>query len=638
MSNTLFPNPLPEPAATEPPVWVRRLSLIRTVEPEVDVIREIPFELGLNLILTKEPPANSDEALGHDVGKTLLTRLIRYLLGEARYADGRTRTAIRQALPDSFVAGEFRVGGTDWSVMRPLGVPSTIVGRAGQVSGWRELLQIHGTEKQYDNFLEHVSDAVLEPITSPLLTHARRPIEWLDVLAWIARDQKCRYSHPLVWRHADTDSGTPALHAEDASTVLRCVSGLMDAREKSLFEKHDVLLQKRQGWTEEMNRLKSAITGGEAALKLDLQEVLGSKDVVITELDRELIRAKQERLEGLRNDEVAKLGISDLRENRDTAVAALADTTAERKALIFQIRSVSKHIKKVQERPFTIYESFAALCDKPEDDCPAKLKIAQQKLPGHDQGMVADLQEELTGHRRRQAELTSNKPKLKKESEKRKAEVEAAEKQLLTITQGLDGRIALYRALGSRVGRHLQNVKDFGVAAKEHAALTTQIDQSSETQRQHREAVASTRAWLAMRFSALCKEFIGGKRPYELEVESKAIRLKIVGTTGTPGEATSTSASVLSLDLAALQSAIDGHGYHPRLMVFDSPREADMEIGIFNRMMRRLATWHQMSSRPTFQMIVTTTTRPKDTDVPADMIRAELARLPENELLLGIEL
>ena len=154
MSNTLFPEPPPAPAATEPPVWIRRLVLLRQIEPEADVIREVPFELGLNLIVTKQPPADSVEALGHDVGKTLLTRLIRYLLGEARYADGRTRTAIRRGLPDSVVAGEFRVDGEDWAVMRPLGAPSTFVARAAQTSGWRDLLDVEGTEGQYKAFVQ----------------------------------------------------------------------------------------------------------------------------------------------------------------------------------------------------------------------------------------------------------------------------------------------------------------------------------------------------------------------------------------------------------------------------------------------------------------------------------------------------
>lgn len=639
MSSTLFSDPPPTPAAIEPPVWIRRLVLLRAIEPEADVIREIPFELGLNLILTRQPLADSTEALGHDVGKTLLTRLTRYLLGETRYAETRTQAAIRHALPDSVVAGEFRVGGKDWAVMRPLGTPpSVFVDRAGQVNGWRELLGSEGTEGEYPEFLRHVSDAVLEPVTSPLLTHARRPIAWLDVLAWIARDQKCRYAHPLVWRHAATESGTPVLHTDDASTVLRCISGLMDPREKTLFEEHDVLLQRRQTLAEETKQLDRQLAAEEAVLTSDLQELLKSKDLGICELTLEVIRDKAKKLEDLRGDEIKKLGIAALRTDYEAAVAAMADAAALENALAEQSEAVSVQIRKREERPLSVYERFAALCDKPVDDCPAKLKIAKQQVPSPDMEDLAELKSEVDGYKKRRAEVAGKKQILNANLETHRSNLKQAEEQLPTVTAGIDGRIALHKTLDQRVERHIQRINRRPQAAKDLSELDAEIERSSEVQRQRRDALATMRAWLPMRFSALCKELVGGKRRFELAVESKAIRLNIAGTTGAPGEATATSALVLSLDLAAIQSAIEGHGHHPRLMIFDSPREADMEIGIFNRMIRRIAAWHQASPKPAFQIIMTTTTRPQETDAPSNVIRVELARVPAEDLLLRVEL
>lgn len=55
-------------------------------------------------------------------------------------------------------------------------------------------------------------------------------------------------------------------------------------------------------------------------------------------------------------------------------------------------------------------------------------------------------------------------------------------------------------------------------------------------------------------------------------------------------------------------------------------------------MVRRVAAWHRASPTPMFQMIVTTTTRPQDTGVPARVTRVELARVPTEDLLLRIEL
>lgn len=637
MSNTLFPDPPPPPVTAEPPVWIRRLVLLRQVEP-VDIIRDIPFELGLNLIVTRQPAADSVEAIGHDVGKTLLTRLIRYLLGEARFADSQTRRAIRDALPDSVVAGEFRVGGEDWSALRPLGAPSTLVARAAPVSDWRQLLDGEQPADAYPTFLRSLGDTVLEPITSPLLTHARRPVEWLDVLAWIARDQKCRYAHPLVWRHIETDSGTPVLHTEDASIVLRSVCGLMDDREKVLFEEHDELLQRRQVLADEVKGLDRQIAAEESALTSDLQALLESDAVGISQLELELIRQQTQRLQDLRGEEVAKLDLPALRAKYERALQAMADANALEKSLATQLDAVAEHIRRRRERPLTVYEQFAALCDRQTDDCPAKLKIARQQVPAPDLTGVTDLEEELEQIKAWQEELQATKPALSADLTAGRSELRQVEESLSTLTAGIDGRIALYRAMEQRVDRQLQRTTRLPQATSEHDELTAQINQSREKQSQLRDSLATTRAWLPKRFSAICEELVGASRHFEVTMESKAIRLNIVGRTGAPGEATSTSALVLSLDLAALQSAMDGYGHHPRLMILDSPREADMEIGIFNRLMRRLARWHQASSKPPFQLIVTTTTRPQGADVPPSVVRAELARVPPEDLLLGVEL
>jgi hypothetical protein len=638
MSNMLFPDPPPAAATNEPPVWVRRVVLLRQLEPEIEIIREIPFGLGLNLIITKQPSADSVESLGHDVGKTLLTRLIRYLLGEARCTDIRTRTAIRRALSDSIVAGEFRVGGEDWAVMRPLGAPATFVARARRASSWRELLTVEGSEAEYTAFVQQVADTVLASVSSPLLTSARRPIEWFDVLAWIARDQKCRYSHPLVWRHAEADSGTPALHIEDASTVLRSVSGLMDAREKVMFEEHDDLLDKRQTLAQEKTRLERQIEAEESGLKIDLQELLKADNVGISELELEVIRGKTQTMKDLRADEINKLNVASLRGTYEAAVQEDADAAAKEKSLAEQIDAVSAHIKKREERPLSVYERFAAMCDRQTDDCPAKLKIANQQVPTPDLDDVAELKTELEEHRKRLAEVQGSKSKLREALETNRSALSEAEKQVSSLTAGIDGQIALYEAMEKRVDRQIGRMNRLTRATKEHDDKTGEINQSLVRQAELRDALAASRAWLPMRFSTLCKELMGGSRQFELSFEAKAIRLNIVGASGAPGEATSTSALVLSLDLAAIQSAIDGYGHHPRLMILDSPREADMEIGIFNRLMRRLAAWHKASTNPAFQMIVTTTTKPQETDVPSGVVRAELSRLPPEELLLGVEL
>jgi len=612
--------------------------LLQHIEPEVAVIREIPFGLGLNLIVTAQPAVGSVEALGHDVGKTLLTRLIRYLLGEAKYADARTRTAIRRALPDSFVVGEIRVAGQNWVVMRPLGAPPTIVTRACRTDKWRDILSIPGTEGDIEAFLQSIKHAVLDHVLSPRLTSECRPIAWLDVLAWIARDQKCRYAHPLVWRHADTDSGTPVLHTEDASTVVRSLCGLMSAKEKDLFEKHDKLLGERYELAKEKIKLKELIETEENGLHMDLQKLLKADAPGLSEIGLEALRTKTDSLKGLRNEEVRKLNLDDLRKTFATSMREVADAEAKEKSLIEQINVAEAHIKKKEERPNTLYEDLAVLCDRQTDDCPMKLKIAQQQIPMPDQEELADMERELKEQQDRLQATRTGLPKLHDKLSTDQKELNKAETQLSTVTEGIDRLVALYENMEYRVDRHINRAKRLTKVVEEHDDLHAKVEQSLEQQSKLREALAASREWLSIRFEALCKELIGASRRFSLTFETKAIRLNKSSDAATPGEATSTSALVLSLDLAAIQSAIDGHGHHPRLMILDSPREADMEIGIFNRLMRQLAIWHKASPTPPFQMIVTTTTKPQEADIPSDVVRVELSRIPTEKLLLGVDL
>jgi len=638
MSSTLFPEPVPDATSAEPPVWIRRLVLIRNLDPAPDIIRDIPFGLGLNLIVTRQPSPDSKEALGHDVGKTLLTRLIRYLLGEARFADGRTRSAIRAALPDSLVAGEFRVAGQDWAVIRPIGAPSTFLPRVAQTQSWNDLLTRPGTDAEFAAFVERVSDAVLAPISSPLLTHARRPAAWLDVLAWIARDQKCRYGHPLVWRHAESDSGTTALHTEDASTVLRSTCGLMDDREKKLFEQHDDLLQRRQRASQEKGQLERHSDAERESLERDLRDLLKTEEIGISEIELQVVRERANRQRLLRADEVAKLGLAGLRDERNEAQQALADALAEERSLDRQLKATQQHLEQRRARPQTVYERTAALCDKQLDDCPLKLKIAKQQVPSPDIEDIQQMEAEVKGWQRDLDTVRASLDGLRARANTRANALAAAELSLAALTSGIDGLVALYEAMASRVERFIRRPVQAATVEKDLEDLNREIDGSLKKQSDLRDALAESRAWLPARFTDLCKELLGSTRGFTVLIESKAIRLQIVGASGTPGEATSTSALVLCLDLAALRAAIDGYGHHPRFMILDSPREADMELGIFNRLVQSLVAWHTGSGTTPFQLIVTTTTRPLHSQVPAELIRVELAREPRASLLLGVEL
>ncbi|MBN0055952.1 chromosome segregation protein SMC, partial [Pseudomonas aeruginosa] len=63
----------------EPRLWVRRLVIWE--KPGEPPLRDVPLRPGLNIVWTPD-----DNGIGHGVGKTLFCRLLRYCLGEDKFA------------------------------------------------------------------------------------------------------------------------------------------------------------------------------------------------------------------------------------------------------------------------------------------------------------------------------------------------------------------------------------------------------------------------------------------------------------------------------------------------------------------------------------------------------------------------
>ena len=124
----LGPPPLtvqPSAGQNGPRLWVKRLAIWQ--EPGGEKIRDISFRPGLNIIwspdggdaLSTESPM---DAIGHGSGKTLFCRLLRYCLGEDRYAAEDQRERVGVAFLNGIVGAEVMLDGVCWAILRPLGV------------------------------------------------------------------------------------------------------------------------------------------------------------------------------------------------------------------------------------------------------------------------------------------------------------------------------------------------------------------------------------------------------------------------------------------------------------------------------------------------------------------------------------
>ena len=190
----------PEAGRSEPRLWVRRF-VIRS-EPGV-MLREIHLRPGLNIIRAPDPAdrvavSDGDDTVGHGNGKTMFCRLLRYCLGEDRFASAEQRARIAGAFPEGRVGAEVMLDGVCWSVVRPIGsrTPAPCNSGCGAESS-----RIPG---RYRYGVDVVSGrrgcCFLHAEVTTLVPGGNATNAWLVALAWLSRDQECRFDKLLEWR------------------------------------------------------------------------------------------------------------------------------------------------------------------------------------------------------------------------------------------------------------------------------------------------------------------------------------------------------------------------------------------------------------------------------------------------------
>lgn len=185
-----------------PRLWVRRLVIWK--EPAGEIIRNIALRPGLNIVWTPD-----DQGIGHGGGKTLFCRLLRYCLGEDRYAPEDQRSRIGEVFPNGLVGAEVMLDGACWAVIRPLGSRRRHL--AIPDGNLDELAAGEAASTGIEPFLDAVEQAILtEELANLVPGHRQERRIWPIALAWLVRDQECRFDHVLDWRSTTSDSDSPA--------------------------------------------------------------------------------------------------------------------------------------------------------------------------------------------------------------------------------------------------------------------------------------------------------------------------------------------------------------------------------------------------------------------------------------------
>ena len=168
---------VPSSERPDPVIWIERMVIVESLKENPNIIREILFRRGLNIIRTEKRLPTDKSSIGHDVGKTLLTRFIRYLLGETFYGNKDIRQALYFPLKDAYVIGRVLINGVSWIVARPIGHFDVNKHFAFQSDVWQDAMT-NNEHPKFSLYIEALAEATLADLPRSNTHGANKRNQW----------------------------------------------------------------------------------------------------------------------------------------------------------------------------------------------------------------------------------------------------------------------------------------------------------------------------------------------------------------------------------------------------------------------------------------------------------------------------
>lgn len=637
-----------------PRLWVRRLVIWK--EPGGEKVRDIALRPGLNVIWSPDgtddtTSAEQANAIGHGSGKTLFCRLIRYCLGEDRFATESQRDQIGNAFLNGIVGAEVMLDGTCWAIVRPLGARRRHMAVAN--GNLEEIAAGEGTSTGMEPFIEAVDRSVITTALAELVRPRSDGPIWPIALAWLTRDQECRFDDVLDWRSptSESDSPMPASGQEKGPRLeaLRAFLMAITPEEQTTRSEVNDLTEQRRILDQEIGHRRWEIerTQGRLLFALDLEgqslpemplliDVLrqsaderlattsqlpagGSAELAAAREQHEAARREWMRLDGERIRVEALIPAEE---------RALAMTQGELPSLSYSQAEAESPICPICEVP--IDRALAEGCKlshKIPDAEACRLRCEKRKREHEEQGQtLTALREEKT---RSLQELVLAKQQL-----------DQSANRVAAIEKTRDAREATwYNA--RRVQDDVERLAGF-IDAQDDAAenlrkIGAKLDSERERLGAFRDKQARVFGRLSEKFDPIIRRLVGHQAKGRITLKGSGLDLS-VDMGGDRRTAAIDSLKVIAFDLAAMCLSIEGATRIPSFLLHDSPREADLGLSIYGRLFDIADELERVGKAPLFQYIVTTTTAPPAEFRGPPYLQLKVYGDPPAQRLLGVDL
>lgn len=654
----------PSTDRTEPVLWFRELRILRKLEPGdfPNEVRRVKLRRGLNVVWAPpeegdEPELYGDGLSGHASGKTLFCRVLRYLLGESNYGPKTLREAVESKFENELWAlAEVFLDGQLWLVARPLAGGARRFACQGVTID--ELLVGDIAHGDYTHFTNAVEAAACGPVLKA--SEGGEQFGWRYLLPWLTRDQESRFAGLTEWRSSLAESENPQTSAFEQQEMMKAVTGLLKAEEirlgtqlhnaeATIKEANEELPAMTRAEKRDYNKLVESLkragmkefTGLESVEDLLKRKTLRADGLKMAlqkaEKDEKLVRSKTSWEEAVRDRNNVDGRVTQAAQNLETTKKAVAERTSRHQKL--KASGIANPARMEEGMcPNTLDHAInVSKCVKP----PPGSSLETAMNLGEILAEADDLERLKKEHEKQLADLKAEQARLNKRVIATHAAYEV-EKNRITEETGeqrewqrqLNGTSILFEAAEeseSSAGVQRKALED---AAKVREGIKDTVE---ELRRDH---VANEQKF-SDAFADAVRAAMGGKVEPSISLTDRGFTLSVKRNGELSGAALETI-KVLAFDLAAMVLSVEGVGYHPRFLIHDGPREADMARLIYERFFlyaRKLEQSFDDSNDPSFQYIITTTTPPpKDMQREDEWLRMTLNTTQTNERFLREDL
>lgn len=637
---------------TEPRLWVRRLKI--WAEPGGEIIRDIELRPGLNIIWSpdgKDDPKGGQRAIGHGSGKTLFCRLLRYCLGETRFADEVQRDAISTTFLNGVVGAEVMLDGVRWAVARPLGVGRKHFAiEDGDLDG---VATMEGVATGIEPLIDAIEANILGEGTAQLARLSVGQRAWPIALAWASRDQECHFNDILDWRSPASGSDTPQPASGDAKGPrLLAMRAFLNA----ITEEEQAARSKEQDFSSQLDEAKRhrSFLDWEQMRRVDrLVHALGLSDESLPDmpllLDSLKSIAEEKKAAAAKLPKGDRAELDEARRISQNARAALRDAELKAAALDAKLplqekllTQISSEIPGLSAAAQSAGSPVCPICEVPIDAALADGCKLSHKLPDHGQCTARweAKRQEVNDQQQVIKNIKADIDALKPDIALARQKAQQAEERVRRLEKAADARNTSWRTATRNVEdvqRSVELLDELTRAKSGISKLDGDLQRIREQLRGFEDKQAKTFGAISHKFSAIIQRLLGDNAKGTVRLTGKGLEVGVEAG-GDRRTAAIQSLKVLAFDLACLCLSIEGRTRIPAFLIHDSPREADLGQTIYDEHFRLLRALEEELAGGVFQYVITTTTKPPEGLNEVPWRREVLRGAPGSERLLKRDL